>query len=141
MKIKEMHFVLFELIHRDNVVSSFYVFEEALKVLCRSKRYKYLYNNLRAIMAHTKVIEERVFGKYDVRKLYTFRTIDDYLQDRIISFKDIQGVAEECVWISIEMDNVEKEIFGIEADDANGNLIDAWLEKVPDEAYHPVSEW
>ncbi len=70
-----------------------------------------------------------------------FRTIDDYLHDRIVSFKNIQGVAEECVWISIEMDIVEKEFFGIETDDANGNVIDAWLETVPDEAYHPVSEW
>ena len=143
MKIRELYFVLFEMIHEDNVVSTFYIFEEAIRTLCRckDKKYKYLHRSLKAIMAHAKEIEKLAYGAYDVTRFYSFRTIDDYLHDRITSFGNIQEVTEECVWISIEMDKVAETILDIETEDANSNLITAWLDTVPDEAYHPFYEW
>lgn len=140
LKINELYFVLFELIYNDNAVSAFYVIEEALRTLCRcrNQKYKYLYKSLQIIMAHIEKIEEVAFGNYDVNRLYTYRTINDYLHDRSVYFKDIPGITEECVWISIEMDRVGEIVFSIEsADNANGNLINAWLDTVPSEAYHP----
>jgi len=142
MKIRELYFVLFEMIHEDNVVSFFYICEEAIRILskCKDKKYKYLYRSLKAIMSHVKKIEEITFGTYDVTRLYRFRTIYDYLHDRIASFGKIQQVTEECVWISIEMDQDEEIIFSIETEDAaHSNLIVSWLDSVPDEAYHPFS--
>lgn len=142
LKINELYFVLFELIHNDNEVSAFYVIEEALKILCRCRNqgYKNLYKSLQIIMAHIEKLEKFAFGNYDVNRLYPYRTINDYLHDRSVYFKDVPEITEECLWISLEMDRVGEIVWGIEsADNANGNLINAWLDTVPSEAYHPFA--
>lgn len=145
MKIKEYMAVLFNLIHEDNEVSAFFVFEEAVKVFHKSRNSKHqeLAACIDAIIEYVAKIENTIYGSYDVHRLYGYRTVEEYI-DGIskASLAKQQSVDEEIGGLRESVERFSELVWNFGDIDANGNEIDAWVvESVPEEAFHPVSEW
>jgi len=144
MKTNEYMAVLFDLLHEDNEVSAFFVFEEAVKMLRKSRNSKYqeLATCIAAILKYVAQVEKAIYGSYDVHRLYGYRTVEEYLDEiSKASFAKRQSIDEELKALNESVRRFGDLVWRFGDIDANGNEIEVWVESVPEEAYHPVSEW
>ena len=144
MKNKEYMAVLFDLLHEDNVVSAFFIFEEAVRSLHkgRNMNQQRVAICIAGILKHVAIIERTIYGSYDIHRLYRFRTVAEYIDEiSKVSLTKQQNINEELNELKESVSCFDESVWGHGDIDADGNVIDAWVESAPEEAFHPVSEW
>ena len=139
MKANEMLMMLIQMMHEDNEVSSFFIIKEAVRVLrrCKGKKYCELICCLETIMTKVELIEKHLYGKCEMQKLYKYRTIYQFLEQiQAVSLDKENYIYEHIEVILDEVKKLDKQLCDIGDFNANGNAIAAWIDSVPEEAYH-----
>ncbi len=139
MKANEVLLMLVYMTNEDNEVSAFYIIEEALRVLRRnrSNKYKGLIDCLETISMHSEYIAQKQYEKNELHSIYKYRTIAQFLEQMSCSCDE--EMYEHVEAIRAEVRKLNKLIQDIGDINANGNEISAWLDTVPEEAYHPFA--